>query len=97
VICSNPPYSILSKVLDRCIELEPRVVQFVISGMALTSRRLLNFENAGYFVTKQHQVAVRTPKGSPSFGFGRIFVVQWEKLAERPSGVAMTLEAATFC
>jgi len=97
VICSNPPYSILSKVLDRCIELEPRVVQFVISGMALTSRRLLNFENAGYFVTKQHQVAVRTPKGSPSFGIGRIFVVQWEKLAERPSGVAMTLEAATFC
>ncbi|NBW38392.1 MAG: hypothetical protein EBR30_25885 [Cytophagia bacterium] len=40
VICSNPPYSILDKVFQKSIDLQPRIVSYLLLHGAMTPRRI---------------------------------------------------------
>jgi len=48
VICSNPPYSIIDKVIKKSIELKPIIISYLLLHGALTTKRLEIFNNAGY-------------------------------------------------
>ena len=51
VICSNPPYSLLDKVFEKSIELQPRVISYLLLHGAMTPRRIEMFNKAGYGLT----------------------------------------------
>ena len=72
IICSNPPYSIIDKVIEKSIELKPRVINYLIGVGTLTARRLEMFENAGYGLTKIHMCKVYK-------WYGMSFIIQFEK------------------
>lgn len=72
VICSNPPYSILETILDKCIELQPRIISFLIGFQNLTAKRLEKMENAGYKIVYFHLTKVFK-------WFGMSLIVTWEK------------------
>jgi len=60
VICSNPPYSCIDKVLQKSIELNPKVISYLLGHGALTPRRMKLMNDAGYslkhlFITKVFQ------------------------------------------
>lgn len=74
VICSNPPYSIMDEVLNKSIELNPRVISYLIGINNLTARRMERMENAGYKI-----VYLRLTKVFKWFGMSAIVV--WEKTA----------------
>ena len=40
IICSNPPYSMIDKVLEKSIELKPRVISYLIGVNNLTTKRI---------------------------------------------------------
>jgi len=58
VICSNPPYSLMDKVLEKSISLKPRVISYLIGVGNLTTRRIEMMEKAGYGITKLHMCKV---------------------------------------
>tara|TARA_R110001592_G_scaffold22840_1_gene90424 strand:+ start:209 stop:712 length:504 start_codon:yes stop_codon:yes gene_type:complete len=72
IICSNPPYSIMDKVIQKSIELNPRVISYLIGVNNLTARRIEMFEKEGYILTKIHICKVFK-------WFGMSFIVQFEK------------------
>ena len=72
IICSNPPYSIMDKVIQKSIELNPRVISYLIGVNNLTARRIEMFEKEGYILTKIHMCKVFK-------WFGMSFIVQFEK------------------
>jgi len=50
IIVSNPPYSIIEKVLDRCYDLRPRMISFLLCAHNATPRRIEMANQRGYFV-----------------------------------------------
>ena len=72
IISSNPPYSILDKVIKKSIELEPRVINYLIGLNNLTARRIEMFNEAGYGLTKIHMCKVFK-------WYGMSVIVQFEK------------------
>jgi len=56
IICTNPPYSCLKKVLNRCLELrspsghKARVISLLLKLEAVTPARLQMMEGCGYFL-----------------------------------------------
>ena len=73
VICSNPPYSMLNKIIKKSIELNPRVINYLIGALNLTPRRIEMMEKAGYGLSKIHMCKVGKWSGWCSF------IVQFEK------------------
>ncbi len=76
IVCTNPPYSIINPVLDKLIQLRPRVIQLAIGLMNITIPRLRKMSSAGYVVTKQHWVDVRG-------WFGVTTIIQFERLSDK--------------
>lgn len=72
VICSNPPYSCIDKVLQKSIELKPRVISYLIGINNLTTRRMEMMEKSGYGLTKIHMCKVYK-------WYGMSCIVVWEK------------------
>ena len=72
VICSNPPYSIIDKVLEHSVELKPRVIQYLLGVGNLTAKRIEFMENAGYGIVKFHMCKVFK-------WYGMSAIVTWEK------------------
>ncbi len=72
VICSNPPYSIMNKVIEKCIQLNPRVISLLIGQGNFTARRIEMLENAGYGMTKLHMCKVFK-------WYGMSYIIQFEK------------------
>ena len=72
IICSNPPYSIMDKVLQKSVDLKPRVISYLIGVNNLTAKRLEFMENNGYGLTKIHMCKIFS-------WFGMSFIVQFEK------------------
>jgi hypothetical protein len=72
VICSNPPYSMIDKVLEHSVELKPRVIQYLLGVGNLTAKRIEFMENAGYGITKFHMCKVFK-------WYGMSAIVTWEK------------------
>ena len=58
IIASNPPYSILEKVLEKCISLNPRVISFIIGINNLTAKRLEYMNKNGYYLQNLHMTKV---------------------------------------
>lgn len=54
IICSNPPYSCIDKVLSKSVELKPRVIQYLLGMNNLTAKRLEFMEKNNYGLTKIH-------------------------------------------
>lgn len=72
IICSNPPYSLINKVLEKSIELNPHTISYLIGINNLTTKRIEYMENAGYYITKIHFTKVYK-------WFGMSVIVIWEK------------------
>ena len=71
VICSNPPYSFIDKILNKCIELKPRIISFLIGVNNLTTKRIETMNNEGYGLYKMRMLKVWD-------WFGMSFIVQFE-------------------
>lgn len=52
VICSNPPYSLIDKVLKKSVELEPHTISYLIGQQNLTCKRIEYMNNNGYYLDK---------------------------------------------
>ena len=91
IVCTNPPYSCLTKVFKMLAEKKPRVVQLLIGVMNLTIPRRNLMEASGYTLTKLHQLDI---KG----WFGTSIIVQWEILppTTTPPAVMFTHTPETF-
>ena len=60
VIISNPPYSIIDKVLKKSVELKPRVISYLFGYVNVTPKRIAFLNNNGYFIAKFLLCRVRT-------------------------------------
>lgn len=72
IICSNPPYSMINKVLEKCISLKPRVISLLIGMCNLTPKRIEDMNKAGYGLYK-----IRMLKVYQWYGFS--FICHFEK------------------
>ena len=72
VICSNPPYSMIDKVLEHSVELKPHTIQYLLGVGNLTAKRIEFMENAGYGIVKFHMCKVFK-------WYGMSAIVTWEK------------------
>lgn len=72
IICSNPPYSILDKVLEHSAKLKPYIINYLIGVGNLTPRRIEMMEQLGYVITDLHMCKVYD-------WYGMSFIVQWER------------------
>lgn len=52
VIISNPPYSIIDKVLKKSVELNPHTISYLIGHGNLTNRRIEYMNSNGYYLSK---------------------------------------------
>lgn len=72
VICSNPPYSIMDKVLQHSINLNPKIINYLIGINNLTSKRIEFMNENGYGLTKMEMCKVFK-------WYGMSVIVQFEK------------------
>lgn len=54
MIISNPPYSILNVIIDKCIQLQPRVISLLLGIHNLTAKRVELLNNNGYYLDDIH-------------------------------------------
>ena len=50
VIVSNPPYSMIERILDKCYELRPRYISFLLQAHNVTPHRIERANDNGYYV-----------------------------------------------
>jgi hypothetical protein len=74
IICSNPPYSEINKIINHSIKLNPRVISFLIGIHNLTPKRIEILNNAGYGLYKIHMIKIYK-----WFGFSVIVVFEKNK------------------
>ncbi len=75
IICSNPPYSMINKVLEKCVSLNPKVISFLIGVNNLTTKRIEDMNNWGYGLKKMIMLKVHD-------WYGMSFIVVFEKGSE---------------
>jgi hypothetical protein len=52
VIISNPPYSMMDKVLEKSVSLEPHTISYLIGQNNLTCKRIEFMNKQGYYLDK---------------------------------------------
>jgi type I restriction-modification system DNA methylase subunit len=52
VIVSNPPYSMIDKVLEKSVELKPHTISYLIGQHNLTNKRIEYMNANGYYLDK---------------------------------------------
>ena len=62
----------INKVLEKSVELKPRVISYLIGVNNLTAKRMEYMENNGYYITKIHICKVFK-------WYGMSMIVVWEK------------------
>ncbi len=72
IICTNPPYSIIDKVLTKSIELQPRIISYLIGMGNFTARRIEMMNKNGYGLTNIHICKVFK-------WYGMSFIIVFEK------------------
>ena len=72
IICSNPPYSMINDVLEKCVSLNPRVISLLIGQGNLTTRRIEYMENQGYGLYNIRMLKVHS-------WYGMSYICHWEK------------------
>lgn len=75
IICSNPPYSCIDKVLQKSVELNPRIISYLIGMGNLTTRRIEMMNKLGYGLKKITMLKVVS-------WFGMSFIITFEKGCE---------------
>jgi hypothetical protein len=50
LIISNPPYSMIERILERCYELRPRYISFLLQAHNVTPHRIQRANEMGYYV-----------------------------------------------
>ena len=58
VIISNPPYSIMNKVLQKSVELQPHTISFLIGLLNLTPKRIEFMNKYGYYLSYMYMTKV---------------------------------------
>ena len=58
IICSNPPYSMIDKVLDKSVTLNPHTISFLIGVNNLTTKRIEKMNKVGYGLYKCEMLKV---------------------------------------
>lgn len=58
IICSNPPYSMIDKVLKKSVELEPRIISYLFGFHNLTTKRIEYMNSKGYYLSKLHLLKI---------------------------------------
>jgi type I restriction-modification system DNA methylase subunit len=58
VIVSNPPYSMIDKVLEKSVSLTPHTISYLIGHGNLTTRRIEYMNKHGYFLVQFHLTKV---------------------------------------
>lgn len=58
MIVSNPPYSMIDRVLEHSISLKPRVISYLIGMGNLTAKRIEYMNKQGYGLAKLHMTKV---------------------------------------
>ena len=54
VIVSNPPYSMIDKILEKSVSLNPDVISFLLNINNLTAKRIEFMEKNNYHITNLH-------------------------------------------
>ena len=54
VICSNPPYSCLNKILAKLVEIKPLIISLLLGLHNITPKRLEFLNKNGYYLEKLH-------------------------------------------
>lgn len=72
IICSNCPYSMINKVLEKSVRLNPRIISYLIGINNLTPKRIEYMENNGYFISKIHLCKVYK-------WYGMSIIIIWER------------------
>ena len=78
VICSNAPYSILDKVFEKSIELNPHTISYLIGHINLTPKRIDMMNKAGYYLSKSYITQVHK-------WYGRTMIVVFTKKCNKNS------------
>jgi hypothetical protein len=68
IICSNPPYSMIDKVLVKSVSLKPRIISYLLLHGAMTSKRMEYMKSNNYGLTSIH-----TTKVYAWYGMSEIF------------------------
>jgi len=58
IICTNPPYSIIDRVLERSVALSPRVISYLLLEGKMTPKRMEFMNSHGYSLTGIYQCKV---------------------------------------
>jgi len=58
IICTNPPYSILDKVLEHSVKLNPRVISYLLLEGKMTPKRIEFMNASGYSLTGMYMCKV---------------------------------------
>ena len=58
IICSNPPYSCIDEVLKKSVELNPKVISYLLLEGKLTPKRLQYMNDAGYGISGMYMCKV---------------------------------------
>lgn len=57
-IISNPPYSIIDKVLEKSVSLKPKIISYLIGFGNITAKRIEYMNKNGYFIQDFHLTKV---------------------------------------
>jgi len=68
VICSNPPYSMIDKVLEKSVALKPRIISYLLLHGAMTPKRMEYLKENGYGLT-----SIYTCKVFKWYGFAEAY------------------------
>lgn len=58
IICSNPPYSIMDRVLEHSVKLSPRIISYLLLEGKMTPKRIEYLNNHGYSMTGMYMCKV---------------------------------------
>ena len=54
VIVSNPPYSLINKILEKSVLLKPHTISYLIGMMNFTNKRIEYMNTNGYYLAEIH-------------------------------------------
>lgn len=70
IVVSNPPFSLLTRVMKHLVQLRPKCISLVMGCLNMTSTRLRDMDEAGYTLVSQRIENV-------SHWFGYTYVLTW--------------------
>lgn len=77
IIVSNPPYSMIDKVLEKSVSLNPFIISYLIGLHNLTPKRIEYMNEKGYFLVK-----IKMLKVFKWFGMSAIVIFKKEENGE---------------